>query len=320
MSFVRTILGDLPTSELGRCSAHEHIIINGLFIAEKHPDFLLDDIEAACVDLREFRERRRSMGCRLHAHRLRSLRAEACHSLAEKRRTRRLSDWPAPSFLLPAESPDALNGPGEVGRPVRARGGRGYQRRCRPPTLSSRRGQSRWHFEKLTPLEREAFAAAAETSSRTGCPIITHTEQGTAGEEQIRLLLDGGADPVHVVLSHADRLPDIAYHRTLLSSGVTLEYDQHFRTYLKEGACPTVDLIARLAPEFPDQIVVGMDMARRSYWHGHGGKPGLVWLLTALPALLKERGVSDQLIERILTHNPARAFAFGPAREMSAQT
>ena len=56
MSFVRTILGDLSTSELGRCSAHEHIIIDGLLIAERHPDFLLDDIEAACVDLREFRE------------------------------------------------------------------------------------------------------------------------------------------------------------------------------------------------------------------------------------------------------------------------
>ena len=55
-------------------------------------------------------------------------------------------------------------------------------------------------------FEREAFAAAAETSFRTGCPVITHTERGTAGEEQIRLLLDGGADPVHVVLSHAEQI------------------------------------------------------------------------------------------------------------------
>jgi predicted metal-dependent phosphotriesterase family hydrolase len=58
-----------------------------------------------------------------------------------------------------------------------------------------------------------------------------------------------------------------------------------------------------------------MDLARRSYWHGHGGKPGLVWLLTVLPTLLKERGVRDDLIERILTHNPRRAFTFGTALE-----
>jgi 5-phospho-D-xylono-1,4-lactonase len=163
---------------------------------------------------------------------------------------------------------------------------------------------------KLTPHQREAFAAAAETSRRIGCPIITHTEQGTAGEEQVRLLLDGGARATQVVLSHTDRLPDILYHRAMLSTGVTLEYDHHFRTYLKDGTCPTADLVARLAPDFPDQIVVGMDMARRSYWHGHSGRPGLVWLLTALPELLRERGVQDDLIERILTHNPARAFAF----------
>jgi len=117
------------------------------------------------------------------------------------------------------------------------------------------------------------------------------------------------------VLSHTDRRPDIAYHRALLSTGVMLEYDHHFRSYLKDGTCPAADLISALAPEFPDQIVVGMDLARRSYWHGHGGEPGLVWLLTVLPSLLRERGVNDELIERILILNPRRAFAFSAAAE-----
>ena len=69
-----------------------------------------------------------------------------------------------------------------------------------------------------------------------------------------------------VVLSHTDRLPDIAYYRCLLSSGVTLEYDHHFRTYLKDGSCPTADLVAGPRPEFPDQIVVGMDLAAKGAW------------------------------------------------------
>jgi phosphotriesterase-related protein len=55
MNFIRTLLGDIPTDGLGRCSAHEHLIIDAPHIADKHPDFLLDDVEAACVDLREFR-------------------------------------------------------------------------------------------------------------------------------------------------------------------------------------------------------------------------------------------------------------------------
>ena len=69
-----------------------------------------------------------------------------------------------------------------------------------------------------------------------------------------------------MVLSNTDRLPDIAYHRCLLSSGVTLEYDHHFRTYLKDGSCPTADLVAGPRPEFPDQIVVGMDLAAKGAW------------------------------------------------------
>ena len=112
---------------------------------------------------------------------------------------------------------------------------------------------------KLTPHQRQAFAAAAETSR----PIITHTEQGTADEQQVRLLLDSGAQSTKVVLSHTDRLLDIAYRRCLLSNGVTLEYRPSLSHILKDGSCPTADLVAALAPEFPDQIVVGMDLAPR---------------------------------------------------------
>jgi len=320
MSFVRTILGDLPASELGRCSAHEHIIIDGPHVAEKHPEFLLDDVEAACVDLREFR----GAGGRWVVDCMPTGSGRCALKLVTvSQRSGVHVVCPTGLHLLlyyPPDHPMLSMGREEladlfVREVVEAISDDAGSLPCRAGVV-----KVAGSFEKLTPHEREAFAAAAETSLRTGCPVITHTERGTAGEEQIRLLLDGGADPVHVVLSHTDRLPDIAYHRTLLSSGVTLEYDQHFRTYLKEGTCPTVDLIARLAPEFPDQIVVGMDMARRGYWHGRGGKPGLVWLLTALPALLKERGVSDHLIERILTHNPARAFAFGAAQETPVRT
>ena len=50
------MLGDVPADELKRCGAHEHIIIDAAYIAERHPDFLLDDIAAACVDLGEFRD------------------------------------------------------------------------------------------------------------------------------------------------------------------------------------------------------------------------------------------------------------------------
>jgi 5-phospho-D-xylono-1,4-lactonase len=310
MSFIRTLLGDLPATGLGRCSAHEHLIIDAPFIAEKHPEFLLDDVEAACLDLREFRQA--GGGWVVDAMPIAAGRCVPKLAAVSER-----SGVPVvcPTGLhlpiyYPLDHPMLSMDREELTELFVSEIAEGIRSEADP--LSYRAGVVKiaGSLGKLTAHQREAFAAAAETSRRTGCPLITHTEQGTAGEEQVRLLLDGGARPAHIVLSHTDRRPDIPYHRALLSTGVTLEYDHHFRTFLKDGTCPTADLIARLAPDFPDQIVAGMDMARRSYWHGHGGQPGLVWLLTVLPALLRERGLHDELIERVLTHNPARAFAF----------
>ena len=315
MSFVRTILGDVPADDLKRCGAHEHIIIDAAYIAEKHPDFLLDDIEAAYVDLREFRDSGGSWvidtmptGAGRCARKLaRASQQSGVHIVCPT--GLHLPQYYPPDHPMLSMDQEELAElfVKEIIESVRDDA---VELSYRAGVIKVAGGHG-----KLTPHQREAFAGAGEASRRTGCPIITHTEQGTAGEEQVNLLLNSGAHPTQVVLSHTDRLPDIAYHRRLLSSGVTLEYDHHFRTYLKDGSCPTADLIAALVPAFPNQIVVGMDLARRGYWHGRGGKPGLVWLLTTLPALLKERGVSDDLIERILTHNPRRAFTFATASQ-----
>src|SRR5215469_5041249 len=270
MSFVRTILGDVPIDGLRCCGAHEHTIIDAPYIAEKHPDFLLDDIDAACTDLREFRDAgggwvidTMPTGAGRCTVKLATVSQQSAVHIVCPTGLHLPLYYPPDDPLLSMhreelvdvfvrEIVDAVR---DVAGPLPYRAG----------VVKVAGGQ-----EQLTPHQREAFAAAAETSRRTGCPIITHTEQGTAAEEQIRLLLEGGACATHVVLSHTDRRPDIAYHRALLSSGVLLEYDHHFRSHLKDGNCPTADLIATLAHDFPNQIVVGMDLARRSYWHGYG--------------------------------------------------
>ncbi len=155
--------------------------------------------------------------------------------------------------------------------------------------------------------ERRIFEAAAIAHQRTGCPILTHTEQGTAAIEQIELLSSLGADLRHVTLSHTDRKPDPAYHRDIFQSGVRVEFDGAFRW--KEGN-PTLGLVMALVPEFPGQIMLGMDAARRAYWKCYGGGPGLSYLLTDFRAQLREAGLDDALWSRIMIANPAEAFSF----------
>ena len=71
-------------------------------------------------------------------------------------------------------------------------------------------------------------------------------------------------------------------------------------------------MIAELAPDFPDQIVLGMDLARRSYWPSYGGGPGPAWLLRELPAILQNHGIDPGMTTRLLTLNPLRSFSFRP--------
>ncbi len=162
-------------------------------------------------------------------------------------------------------------------------------------------------LDRVDEHERRIFEAAAAAHLRTGAPILTHTEQGTAALEQVALLSALGADLRHVTLSHTDRKPDPAYHRDILQSGVRVEFDSAFRW--KEGN-PTLDLVHALAPEFPGQIMLGMDAARRSYWKCYDGNPGLSYLLTDFRLQLREAGFDDQMWSRIMIANPAEAFSF----------
>ena len=53
VTFARTVLGDIPTAELGVTYAHEHLVIDGGRPVELSPDFLLADVGKMAVEVRE---------------------------------------------------------------------------------------------------------------------------------------------------------------------------------------------------------------------------------------------------------------------------
>ncbi|MEO6528603.1 MAG: aryldialkylphosphatase [Gemmatimonadaceae bacterium] len=316
MSFVRTVLGDVPPDSLGVCYAHEHIIIDRGYVTDAFPEFLLDSVERASEDLAEFhaaggRAMVDSMpaACGRNVMKLADVsRRTAVHILCPTGVHLR-KYYPAEHPLL-ALSEDALAAR-LVADIVEGIDANDYQM-AEVRRTAHRAGLIKvaGGLDRLDDFERKVFRAAAIAHRVTGAPILTHTEQGTAALEQLEALSAGGVASRHVVLSHTDRKPDVAYHEEILSTGAFVELDSAFRWKATDGN-PTRDLIARLVERgFGSQILLGMDAARRSYWRSYGGAPGMTYLLTEFVPQLREAGLSDADVHRIFVSNPSRAYCF----------
>lgn len=316
MSFLRTVLGDIPAVDVGICYAHEHLIIDRSFTTFAYPEFLLDSVDAACVDIAEFRD----AGGRTLVDSM------PCGGGRNVRKLAELSQRGGVNILCPTGVHLALYyAPGHWSERLGAEQiaalfcdeielGIDYGD-LNGPTIE--RSPHRAGLIKVASSlnviddrERKIMEAAAITHQSTGVPILTHAEQGTAAMDQVRFFQDHDVALQHVVISHTDRKPDLGYHRELFASGVVLEYDSSFR-WPKGEKNHTLDLVVEAVKAgFGGQVVLGMDAARRRYWHGHGGAPGMAFLLQEFVPLLLEQGLTKADIDRIFIDNPAAAYSF----------
>ena len=312
--FIRTALGDIDPSRFGRCSSHEHVIIDDPYVAERFVDFDLSNVDEAAEELKLFAAagggsvvETMPAGCGRNP--IKSAAASEKSGVhvvlatgMHLRKYYRDGHWLLErneADLTDFFVRDIVRGIGESDDAPDA-----------PPTgLRAGVIKVAGGLHRLDDFQQRLFRAAAGAQRHTGCPIITHTERGTAAMEQVRLLIDSGTRAGSVVLSHMDRLEDPAVHEALLATGVRLEYDAAFR-WGDRSPNPTVERIAELAPRYPKQILLGMDLARRSTKRSLGGRPGLAWLIEGLVPMLSKRGVEETLIERMLVDNPAETFAF----------
>jgi len=313
MTFIRTVLGDIPPEQFGVCYAHEHLIIDPSFTTTGNPDFLLNDEEACVAELILFRDAGGravvdSMPCdcgRNVAKLASAAQRSGVHVVAPT--GLHLSKYYDPGHWgnQYSESQLAALFAADIETGIDRHD---YNGPC-VDRSSHRAGVIKIatgpHF---TPREEKVFAAASAVHRSHGCPILTHTEQGELALEQISTLQAHGVNLAHVCISHTDRKPDLGYHREILSTGVRLEFDSAFRWPGDDN--PTLRLMVTLLPEFPDQIMLGMDAARRKYWTSYGGGPGLTFLLVQFSDRLRDHGLGDDDLRRIFVSTPATTYSF----------
>lgn len=312
--FFRTVLGDKPTSEMGLTYSHEHIIIEDSYVTAAHPEFLLNDVDKISEELKNFyKEGGRTV--------VDTMPANCGRNILKSVEVSRLSgvniivptgihleiyypknhwrfsyteDQLSQLFIADIENgidqfdysgPNVLRTEHRAGLIKLATGNNPIDK----------------HQEKI-------FRAVVNAHLETGAPILTHTNFGNQALEQAKLFKKLGANLEHVVLSHVDRAKEINYNKAVLDIGVRVEYDSAFRWKENEPNY-TLKLLEHLLPEYPDQITLGMDMAKNAYWKSYGGGPGLNYLIETIPTFLKSKGLEDHY-KKLFFDNPKRLYAF----------
>lgn len=174
--------------------------------------------------------------------------------------------------------------------------------------------------DAITDYEKMFFRAAAQAQQETGVTILTHTQEGTMGPEQAKLLLELGASPAGIVIGHMCGNTDSAYHKRTLETGVNIAFDR-FGLQGMVGAPFDQErintLLELLADGFEDQIMLSHDSI--SVWLGRPpvippqAEAGIAnwhptYLFEEVIPQLKQAGVTEVQLNKLFMENPKKLF------------
>ena len=302
---IETVLGPVPVDQLGVTDYHEHLYVEPpIWLHRIDPDFALNDIEKSAAELREwYRAGGRTLiemtamdfGRNLKAIRAIAERVPEVHVLVTTgfNRPYYMGRW-----VYEADEADMIRQVvREVTVGIGSTGIRAAIIKCGT------------EYNIFDEAGKKLCRVAAAAHRETGAPIITHTTAGTLGYEQVAFLAEHGVPPSRICLSHLDRNPDFALHTKIARTGAYLGYDCFGK--VKYGPDSVrVELLRRMVEAgLGQQILIGNDLGRPSYWRSYGGGPGLAYVLENFVPRLREEGFSEAVIDDLLIHNPRRFLA-----------
>jgi phosphotriesterase-related protein len=122
------------------------------------------------------------------------------------------------------------------------------------------------------------------------------------------MLREFGADISKVIIGHLGDRRGVRHLMPLAEQGVFLEVDNiGYLDYQPESV--RADNVAALVKEgYGDRVLLSEDICMTKHLKFNGGK-GYGYLLEVFVPMLRQRGLKEADIHRLLVTNPARAFA-----------
>lgn len=159
----------------------------------------------------------------------------------------------------------------------------------------------------LNDVEEKLVRAAARTHRRTGLTIAVHTGPAEAAFRQLEILGEEGVDPAAWIWVHAQGEDDAERHLAAARRGGWVAFDG----VSPERLAADVARVVRMR----EAGLLGRTLVSQDAGWYHVGEPGggafrgFGTLSTAFLPALREAGLTEAEIHRLVVLNPAEAFA-----------
>ena len=172
----------------------------------------------------------------------------------------------------------------------------------------------------LTDNERKVLRAGARAQRETGAAILIHPGRNDrAPDEILDVLEEAGAYIGRVIMGHLERtVPDVEMVVELARRGCYLEYDL-FGWESSNYPLSPVDMpndaqrigyVQRLIDAgYVDRIVLAQDVCFKHRLTKYGGE-GYHHILEHIVPRMRQKGISQEHIDTMITANPARVLTF----------
>ncbi len=318
LGMIRTVLGDVESTSLGRVDTHEHLVILSGPFGDADRDVVLDDLEDAIAEVEAFRAAGGGaiidalpIACGRDPGALAAISRATGVTIIATTGFHRAATYPArhwvhryPIDVLTAVVADevatGVDAWDLVGPAVERTG-------VRPGVLKLSTSHDR-----IDPVEQRMLSAVAAVHRSSGLPILTHAENGTFGLEQLDRLADEGVDASRVMVGHLDRAPDRDRYLAIAARGAFLGLDGLYREARRPWASVADIVVELVAAGHDEQVLLGGDVGRRSMRRSAGGL-GVAGLLTETVPTLVRAGVTPEAVQRMLVSNAAKFLEVRPA-------
>lgn len=176
----------------------------------------------------------------------------------------------------------------------------------------------------LTDDEKKVFQAVAKAQMQSGLPIFTHNAYtGTRNVEtpipedsalgQVDVLEEAGANPNHVAIGHICCLddPEARIAQRIAQRGFYVGFDRVTIQSIIADEKRVAMLMKMVEAGHEDKLLVSSDFAVGRSLKQRGG-PGIGQAWTAFAPMLRDAGLPEETLRRIMIDNPRRFLAFVP--------